>query len=260
MLKGIYSSAQGMISQSFRQDVIANNLANVNTTGFKKDLAIFEELRINDKKEKPICRACKNHEKEKDKMKKYEPIYKRNYPLISETFTNFRQGSMKKSDNPLDVAISGDGFFVVKTPEGERYTRNGSFSISDDGKLITKEGYEVVGDGGAIEVNGKNVVIGKDGTVTVDGDNKGKLKIVTFEDKRNLMKIGGALFRKSSLSVEKKAENISVLQGYTEESNVNSVKSMVNMIDAYRAYESNQKAITSQDETLGKAVNDVGLA
>lgn len=262
MIKGIYSSAQGMMSLMTKQDNISNNLANVDTTGYKKDITTFQVVEDSMEDTNTEC-ACDNVTgacSKSEELNKFNEIYKRNSPVVAETFTSFEEGGFKRTDNPLDVAIKGRGFFVVNTPQGRRYTKAGNFTKNSEGNLITKNGNTVAGTGGEINIEGENISIGSDGTVSVDGEIRGTLQIVEFNDLRTLAKVGNDNFRTTENSEQIPVENPVVEQGFLEKSNVNMVKSMVNMIKSYRNYEANQRSIRAQDETLRSAVRDVGMA
>jgi flagellar basal-body rod protein FlgG len=262
MISGLYTAASGLIAQTEQQDVIANNLANVNTTGYKKDRALFIAFpevflnRINDEKVKipgagirdlqtPIGMVGQGVQLRIDGVQ----------PSITE------EGSLVENDNKLSMAIKGNAMFVINTPNGIRYTRDGNFNLNSDGKLVTQSGYAVMGHAGEIMIDGADVRVDKTGDIYVNKNELDTLRLATFTKDDNLRKEGANLFYKpdgTELPENDLAENEQVMQGYLESSNVNPVREMVDMIAAYRAYESSQKAIQSQDETLDKAVNQVG--
>jgi flagellar basal-body rod protein FlgG len=260
MVRGIYTSASGMMAQQRTVDVVANNLANVNTNGFKKDVAIFRAapedrfFRLNDPLKLPWVNFI---------------VDKRPYIGWSgsgvkpdEVFTKHAAGSLKQTMNPLDLAIVGEGFFKVETPQGVRYTRDGAFVIDNQDRIVTSTGFVVMGeDGQPITVKGKTVMFATDGAVLVDGKQAGKVQIVQFEEPfMDLKKVGDNLFAEyEGGKPEIKAENPQVIAGYLEGSNVNPVQEMVDMITALRAYETSQRMITSQDGTVDRAINTVGI-
>jgi flagellar basal-body rod protein FlgG len=155
--------------------------------------------------------------------------------------------------------LQGKGFFSVETPNGERYTRSGEFTLDSEGFITTKEGYKVQGQNGPIQVDGENIIINEDGQVFSDGIEIDALKLVDFNDYALLKKEGDALYIDLSGDAGniKESEGL-VLQGSFEASNVNSVKMMVEMITMLRSYEANQKVIKTHDELLGKSVNEIG--
>jgi len=230
MVKGIYTSASGMLARELAQEVLANNIANVETAGFKRDRIYFQ--------------------KALDGLTSAESALR--------VVTDYREGPLIRTDNPLDLAIQGRGFFAVETPGGVRYTRNGHFSVNEEGVLVTADGYPVLGEEGPIELDLSEgpLSIGEDGTIKVGNSIVDRLRIEDFEDLKALAKEGAGLFR---AQVEgRPAEEFRVRQGFLEGANVSPVGEMVRMLANYRAYEAGQRAILAQDETLRKAVNEVG--
>jgi flagellar basal-body rod protein FlgG len=259
MIRGLYIAASAAISETKRIDVISNNIANVNTSGFKKDTMITESFpnilmkRIGATDYRDIAARAPI-------TSKIGYIGKMNNGVrVDEVFTNFEQGSISTSGNPLDLALQGKGFFSVETPNGERYTRSGEFTLDNEGFITTKEGYKVQGQNGPIQVDGENIIINEDGQVFSDGIEIDALKLVDFNDYALLKKEGDALYIDLSGDAGnmKESEGL-VLQGSFEASNVNSVKMMVEMITMLRSYEANQKVIKTHDELLGKSVNEIG--
>jgi flagellar basal-body rod protein FlgF len=263
MIRGLYSAASGMLARDMQQGAIANNLANVNTSGYKKDQAVFREFpkflkhRLND----DILLTQHGH------IDFQPPVgLVGTGTTVDDIFTHFEQGQLMKTENTFDLALWGDGFFSVMTPDGERYTRSGNFTINSEGELATMEGYNVLDvNGNAITVGFNDVAVGGDGTLysmTSDANTPfSQLKIVGFEDNRGLKKIGDNLFTTTEHSGEAELTGqptVEVKQGYIERSNVNIVTEMVSMIEVQRAYEANQKVIQNHDALLGKAVNEVG--
>lgn len=235
MNSGMYAALSGNLSAMRRLDVISNNLANANTPGFKGDQIQFESVLANVKNPTQT------------------PV------LSSDRFsTDFSSGTLQKSDNPLDVALDGDGFFVVNTPQGTAYTRQGNFHRGAAGKLVNADGYEVQGKNGAINVTGGRVEIGNGGVVTVDGTAAGTLAQVDFPKPYALTKAGGGLFVPSDPQAVPTPSASDVKQGYLESSNVKVVVEMARMIEASRYFESCAKAVKSYDDMAAKAANDLG--
>jgi flagellar basal-body rod protein FlgG len=234
-----------MVAESIRTDATANNLANVNTAGFKKDVAVnreFEALllhRINDGNDTPAIGPLGRGTE------------------IDEIATIQTQGVMHATNNDFDLAIEGKGFFAVETPNGVRYTRNGTFSKNIVGDLVTSEGYQVLGQNGPIRITGNKMTVGDDGRILMDGIETGQLQVVEFADEKQLTKEGASLYIAADGAQNQQATG-RVCQGFTEGSNVNVVAEMVNLINGYRAYETNSKAVQSQDQMLEKAVTEVG--
>ncbi len=251
MIRGIYTSASGMLAETVRTDVISNNLANVNTTGYKRDVTINKDFasllmeRINDGPVTPIGGMGVG-------------------TVVDEIATIQDQGAFKVTGNPLDVAIKGKGFFVIQTPAGERYTRNGSFQRSAQGELVTSEGYRVMGQGGPIQLGDtEKVNISSDGRVQlhqpgqIEAVEIGQLRMVEFADEKQLLKEGDSMF-KAAPNARAQASTTMVEQSALEMANTNAVTEMINLIAAFRSYEINSKAVQTHDTLMGRAVNDVG--
>lgn len=252
MIRGLYTGASGMLSEMNKTDVISNNLANVNTTGFKKDRAVFRAFpemdiqRIDD----PIRSGI-------NRLVDPRPFIGAmgTGVMTDEVNTDFSQGPIKTTSNPLDIALSGEGFFAVQTPQGVRYTRDGSFTTDMNSFLITKEGYYVLGQNGSIQLNGESdITINRRGEIFAGGEMIDRLQIVDFQDKGVLEKQGDNLYMTNAQGIPSAAE---VIQGALEGSNVNTISEMVDLITTSRAYEASQKVITTHDELLGKAVNEI---
>ncbi len=245
MIKGLYASGSGMMPRMLKVEVIANNLANINTTGFKRD-SIFVQIM----KDTGVAQETGNGDLSGLNVREY---------------TDFSEGSLSPTSNKLDLAIQGSGFFVVQTPGGPRYTRNGSLSLSTDGTIVNAQGCPVMGTGGPIQLpdmqklSQGDISINETGEVSVDGKKLGRLEIASFSDTSVLKKDGGTNFVSDVPPTAGVADgkNISIRQGYLEESNVNGIEEMVQMIELSRSFESAQKSMVSQDGTLDKA-NDVG--
>lgn len=247
LLRGIYSAAAGMVSESVRQEVIANNLANADTTGFKRALLVT----------RPMMEIA---------LKRVEGRSGPGDPVPIGTFSAgskpdeavpvFTQGALRSTGGVLDLALQGEGFFAVQTPAGVRYTRDGSFRVDVEGYLVTASGYRVLGKDGAIRLGDGEPVIGESGDVTVGGRSVGKLRLAVFEKDTRLEREGQNLFRAPEEAMEREAGG-QVRQRYLEMSNVQPVREMVDLIAVMRAYEANQRAIKAHDETLGRAVNDI---
>ena len=264
MIRGWYIGSSGMNAQQTRLDAISNNLANADTTGFKRDIAVsksFPELlmrRMNDDGvyETPFGSAD------------VAPIIGKIGLGVetNELYTDFEQGSFKQTSTHTDMALSGEGFFAVETPSGERYTRNGNFLVGKEGILVTKEGYPVLGENGYIRVADDRFTVNQDGMVYSENDMEliDRFKIVRFDNERYLQKMGSSLYQDTDVTgsayVAEGKERPVVLQNYVETSNVNVVNEMVSMIEVNRAYEANQKTIQSQDTMMSTLWGKVVLA
>jgi len=242
MVNGLYTARNGMMLLQEMLDNTAHNLSNANTTAFKKSLmaSITQvDIRRNDE--------LKLHQDEDH--------------IMSENYIDYSQGSMIITDNPLDVALESSGFFEIETDHGVRYTRNGSFTRNAMGQLVTLQGNKVLSDEGLpIDLQDSTVFsITAAGRVYADGQPVAKLSIVDFPNKREeLGREGYNLYYSKNGVTPQQAINTTVKQGFLESSNVSVVDSMVEMIRFHRNYEANQKSVTSEDDTLNKAVNDIG--
>jgi len=240
MIKGIYSSASGMLPRILKQETFANNMANVNTPGFKKDGVFLQVLDEATQKE-----IVTDHPWE--------------VPMVDDIYIDFSQGDLEKTDIDTNCAIDGDGFFAVQTESGVMYTRSGDFSLSPQGILIDRNGNPVLTDSGPLTILADSFMVSDDGTVTINEFAAGRIRIVDFEKPYKLKKVGSSyLMPKDQTVTERPASDYRIRQGYLEKSNVNVVEVMVDMLSSFRAFEAGQKAIQSQDETLEKAVNDLG--
>lgn len=278
MVKGIYTGASGMVATQYELNTVANNLANVNTDGYKQETSVlkaFPEIlvkRLND--DGLVIFPLGSYD--------LGPVVGKIGTGVeyNETFIRFDQGSLQATGNEFDLALEGEGFFTVMTEYGEMYTRNGNFNVSADGFLVDKHGNKVMGHKGFIQIGRNNFQIDQYGNVFVNTDygpldfatktgNEWKnmilldqLKIVDFDEKRYLKKIGYGWYQATKFSgpafVPPDSQKPKVHQGYLEKSNVNPVREMTRMIEIQRLYEANQKVIQTHDETIGRAVNQVG--
>jgi len=257
MIRGLYTSGYGMMTQLRKMDVVTNNLANVNTNGYKKDGVVFEEF------SKVLAKRLSDYAGRTGAG--IENIgYMSLYNDIAEVYTDYTQGTLENTNLKTDFAISGDdgAFFAVAVPDGEGnyrelYTRDGSFKLDDQGRLVTRDGYVVMGQNGAIFLEGDDFTVNSNGQIYQNDEYVDTLRIRKFENPETLRKYGMNLVTVSDDTVEGQF-NGKVMQGYLEGSNVNSVDEMVNMITILRSYEANQKMIQYQDSTLDKAVNEIG--
>lgn len=258
MLRGLYTAASGMLLEKTHADVIANNLANVNTTGFKRDSLLTEAFpqmlmhRLDD----PAQLIPGQPGRWIDPR---PPVgWVGVGAAVQGTATDFTQGQLVVTDNPLDVALVGRGFLVVEERGGLRYTRNGSLALDSEGYLVTSEGARILGLSGPVAISGNKVQITVEGEVLVDGAYVDTLQIVDFPEPASLIKEGDSLYRATAAAGLPRPAEAEVRQGVLERSNVNSIQEMIDLIAAMRAYEANQKVVLTQDQLLGKAVNEVG--
>lgn len=268
MSKGIFTAVSGAIAQSAKLDTIANNLANVNTPGFKRDGQLFKEYLTSYEKEPGLITVPRVP----SSIESFHDMGggDKSYVDLDGTWTDYSQGALKQTGNPLDCALEGDGFYEVATPDGVRLTRNGNFNIDNEGKLVTKQGFPVLAAGASggdpaarqirIPVEGRaNITVSPSGEIFQGAQNLAKLSIVTVAQKDGLQKQGMNLynFRENFQPEVVAAKDVTIHQGWIEGSNVNPVKEMTEMIAATRTFETTQKAIQAYDQMAGKAANDI---
>ena len=241
-----------MYNEQKRLDVISNNLANSATVGFKKEGATSQSF--------DDVLAIKVRDDHGD-------AYIGNMSLgvkIGEVYTDYSQGSVRETGNTYDLAIDGSGFFTIDYTDANgntstRYTRAGEFLITKEGYVVTSEGQHLMGESQWLQVpvDAVEVMVDTDGTVYADGTAVDKVRLTDFEDYNYLKKFGETMYQPVQGAVEKDATG-SILQGFTEQSNVNVVSEMVNLINITRAYEANQKVIKAMDDLLQIDVSSVG--
>ncbi|HTX53412.1 MAG TPA: flagellar hook-basal body protein [Candidatus Baltobacteraceae bacterium] len=238
MIQALYTAASGMASNQTRLDVLANNLANVGTTGFKQDLVAIDTTQL--------ANAVQGEGE---------------YALTMSTVHAGRSGidmtpgSIRSTGNLMDLAIEGPGLIVVSTPDGERYTRGGSFVRDANGYLTTDAGFQVMGQSGPIRVPETGLVIDGTGRLA-DGQ---ALRFVSDAEPSRLVKAGGNLYAPADETTPPDAVNdVAIAQGQIENSNVNVVRTMVEMLCTLRSYEAYQRTIQALDQTNGQASTDLG--
>jgi flagellar basal-body rod protein FlgG len=255
MSGAIYLAAAGALASEKRMQIIANNLANANTVGFKMDRGHFGLINpadlpnqsIRDSAELP---ASKAH------------LFWNNFRM----YTDHSNGPLSRTDNDFDLALVGKGFFCVQAPDGVHYTRKGDFTLNSEGILVTRNGWPVLGEGGEITVKSTEnpqkyakFAVDRQGNVTVDGNQVDSLRIVEFAKLNRLTKVGDTLFKPLGTAAQEIiVEDAKVSQGFIELSNVDSISMMTEMIEVMRGYESYQKIIQTADDTYSQAINKVG--
>lgn len=249
MVYGIYQSAGGMQVNQYAMEILANNLANVATSGFKHDLALVRERMI-ETRERPGSLSVRH------------PVLDdmTGGSLVAPTFTSFEQGAIEVTHNPLDVALEGEGFFTVQRGNEVRYTRDGRFTLNKDGELVTVAGSNPVLDEQGLPIRidpaaRGSVRIDADGTVRAGKSTAGRLGIVDFEDKSLLRKTGGNMLQNLGPPPQEAQARLRV--GATESSTVDAATTLVQLMQATRAYELNGRLVGLADSTLGRAVNDI---
>ena len=254
MSGSIYMAAIGALASEKRLQVLSNNLANVNTVGFKQDkghFKVFDQNAMTNSNTLPLRLA---------------QTQAPSYWMQFSSYPEFSSGELKKTGNLFDLALIGKGFFCVRTPQGIQYTRKGDFTISSEELLVTQEGWPVLGESGEIPVKIKSpsgdireFTVSEDGNVTVDGAQVDRLRIVDFPLPGSLEKVGNTLFRPTNPNQNGQViEDIEISQGFLELSNVNVIKMMTEMIEVLRGYESYQKMIRAIDDMNAKVISDVG--
>jgi flagellar basal-body rod protein FlgG len=257
MSGSIYMAASGALAYQHRMEILSNNIANVNTIGFKQDKTQFQQY---------YTSALENMNPQASANADVPQAEEYWFELTAHT--DYSAGPLKKTGNRFDLAITGKGFFCVETPDGIKYTRRGNFGIDVNGNLITQEGWPVLGESGEIPVESQadfsdkdnhEILVHDDGTVEVDGNSVGKLLIVEFTDPQQLSKAGGTYFVVDPGDAsESVATDYHISQGMVELSNVDAVRMMAEIIETLRGYESYQKVIRSIDEVNSLAINEVG--
>ncbi len=244
MLKGLRAAETAMNIQLTKTNVLANNLANVDTAGFKQVLTQVTENRETEP-EGPV-RATASRGLVDQILDLRSPI-------------DMTQGPLRETGRPLDVALRGEGLFKVRRDGREYYTRNGSFALDEERRLSTSDGAQVLGTGGPIQIPEGEIVIRGDGMVLVDGTETDRLAVVDFPDSGRLRHVGASVFSAPAEMPARTlgADEVEIAQGALEGSNANPIDTMVGMIAAQRAFELEAKVLQATDRTLDKAVNDL---
>ncbi len=253
MNRAVYPILSGALAQERQMQVFANNMANVNTAGFKQDDQGFKSVMA--RAQVPVPSFA--HSAGFGQQIGVTPAgpAERVFAAPSAVHTSFEAGRLRITGNPLDTAIQGSGFFEIKTPQGLRYTRSGMFSLDSQRRLVTNLGYPVMGTNGEIKIPPGTVQVGAQGGIDVDGRSVGAFKIVDFSADHMPQKHFEGLFASDSA---KPAKNPQVQGGHIEESNVNSIGEMVKMIQGMRNYESSQKLIQTLDHMAEVSIQSLG--
>ena len=240
MLKGIFNTMSGKYITERRMEIVANNIANASTPGYKTT--------------RPMVNVVKDESVSSNNGQSVDT-----YINILDSYIHFSDAPLVESRNTLDLGIEGDGFFVVSTKDGNMYTRNGQFTLDKDKKLVTLSGNPVMGQGGEITLDGKqggDIRIEGDGSIFVDKILVDKLKIVDFKDKKDLQNFGSSLYiNMNKDNVENTPDKFSVRQGFYEASNVDVMKEMIEMMSTLRAYESYSKVDQFFSDMMDKLIN-----
>jgi len=259
MHESIYIAASAGLKQSRKMEMIAQNLANVNNTGYKKDGLVFKEMM-------PPFPPDSENEGAKNVLLTAEKSNKNvSYVGITDSYTDFSSGAMKNTGGVLDLALDGEGFFKVQTQDGPRYTRNGNLRLNTAKQLVNQNGNQV------LDLNDSPIVIDAPGKISIDRGGSisvgngianttiTNIKIVDFEKRNFIEKIGDGLYRHTGEQEnEINALNTKTRQGFLENSNVTAVEEMTEMIGTLRIFESYQKIIQSIDSMNDQSVNTIG--
>ncbi|KMP10829.1 hypothetical protein UR09_03415 [Candidatus Nitromaritima sp. SCGC AAA799-A02] len=260
MHEGLMIAASAGAKQQIKMDVLANNLANLNNAGFKSDGLIFRE----------IFPPFDNDTSFETSRNVLLPPNQSNgnvaYVAVADFYIDYAQGVFQQTGNTLDLALDGEGFFELETPQGTRYTRNGNFRLNTDNLLVTQDGNLVMGDDETpiqIDAQGGIIAIASDGTISVgtglENIALGNIRLVKFDDPSVLVKEGNGLYENVNPdAIAQPTKEMAVRQGFLERSNVNQIEEMTNMITTIRAFEAYQKVIQTIDEADDQAVNAIG--
>ncbi|MDH4467727.1 MAG: flagellar basal-body rod protein FlgF [Bacteriovoracaceae bacterium] len=262
-MSGIWVPVSGQIAQERKIEVLANNVANSNSVGFKRDDTAFKEHLTEyenpsfdiDIPRKDFSTADMHRTRELQQAKVQS----------AGSYSDFTQGEVIPTNGPMDFAINGEGFFVIETPQGVRYTRKGNFNINAEGTLVTDKGYSVLGNiptpespNTYLQLKGKGAVqVDGSGNISQDGKAAGKLAMVHFADLHALKKEASGLFTAPQDMAPVESTKSVCMQGHLEQSNVNPILEMTELIKAHRQFESMQKAIQAYDSIGNKSVNEI---
>lgn len=246
MIRGFYSAASGLDAASSNQDVIAENLANVNTPGYRRRglaFQVFEDVLANVPPPTTPEQAQRLAALDEGGLLGTLP---------TQVFNDFRSGPVQYTGNPFDLAAAGDAYFIVEGPGGTLFTKNGSFRLNAQGELLTQSGLRVRGEGGTLTIpqGTAKVVVNLDGSILADGQAVGRLQIERIANPVALQRVGPSLFQGQPSGVRPEPGTIRIEQGYLEGSNVQGVSEMVSMVTGARYYEMAQRALRTLSEAI----------
>jgi len=257
--EAIYAAASGAMVQKMRLEILSNNLANIETVGFKEDRAFFSSYIQGVTNGNETLSNLVNGSEETETSSPY--ILSNTQVKFEGTKTDFSQGPIRETGNKLDFALEGKGFFCIETSQGiQQYTRKGNFRLNEERELVTQDGSAVLGEqGGHIEINGNDITVDEEGNLTVDGITVDAIKVVDFIQPYPLIKKGDSSFIiVDPAAIETEADEVKIRQGAVELSNVDPIKVMTEMIEVHRAFESYQKIMRTMDEVISQSINEVG--
>ncbi len=258
MIKNIYSPLSGALAQEKVLDIISNNLANMNTVGFKGESVTFKLIEPEPEKSYKTPLPPANYKISLDHVL---PLRGNefNYVGVSDVHKDFSQGPVIQTKNPLDMMIEGEGFFAIQTTNGMRYTRAGSFTLNDNGALVDKFGNPVIGEKGNIFLRDNDFEVNHLGEVYQDGQMVDRLLVYKFDDPSALEKVGQNQFFYGGLEEGRQlSPSARISQGALEGSNVNAIRNLTSLILAHRSYEAYQKSIKNYDSMMEKSSNTIG--
>lgn len=228
-----YIGLSQQVALKQQMDVSANNIANLNTPGFKSQTVLFQEY-LNKPQDGEAVRQV----------------------LDYSSYRDLAQGALRQTFNDLDFALEGEGYFVVETPQGPRYTRDGSFALNSKRQIVNKSGYPLLNEAGApieVQADASKITVVRDGTISTDKGENGKIKIVTFPNQQDMVEIGENLYDATALS-EEIVRDPRVVQGSLEGANVNPIVEMNKMIEILRLYQATQKMLMNDHERIRGAI------
>lgn len=234
MNAAMYKALSGAVVQMRRLEVVSQDLANVNTSGYKGERLAFREILA-----EPFNRMERTG----------------GLAVVGEQRTDLSLGQLQHTGNPFDLAIEGEGFFAIQTPQGVRYTRQGTFSRSSDGTIVTPMGNPLLGEAGPIRIEGKKMDVTPEGVVLSDGTEVGTLQVVRFDNPRLLTKEGYSLFRAADGAVQTDS-TAHILQGSLEQANVNPIEAMATMITVQRQFEAYERAMRTIDAVTERMLQE----
>lgn len=258
MLKNIYTPVSGALAQERVMEVIANNLANINTNGFKGDNVTFTLIEPEPYKNYPTPLPPANYKIDLDDI---APLHgnEMSYVGVADVVRDNTQGPAITTHNPTDMMIEGEGYFSIQTNEGIRYSRAGDFTLSPDGALVDKGGFPILGEKGVIYLRSNQFQVNQSGEIYQDGQLIDRINLTQFKDNADLQRVGNNyLFFGGAPEQMSKVEHPSIRQGYLEGSNVNAIKNLTAMIISHRSYEAYQKAVSNFDQMMEKSSNSIG--
>jgi flagellar basal-body rod protein FlgG len=238
MDRGVYAIVSGAIGQERRMDVVAKNLANAQTVGYKREKALFRTL----------------FAKSLDGKPKFKGQGDKAFNRVAGTFLDWKAGTQRATGHPVDFALEGDGFFAVRTPRGTEYTRSGNFILNDKRQLVTLDGAPVLGQSGPIQIPPGELRVNSQGEITVNGATVDILKVVKFKDPGASIRVGERFITTGKVEA---APETTVRQGSLEESNVNAIEEFVSLIEVSRQYEAAQKVVQAMDDAARQAVSEI---